>query len=73
MIQPGDEQFDRAVGLRAPSRAALTKIVGAQQGILVGRDATFDGLPALELPSVIAYLKFLKEKAPSVDEPRTEE
>jgi hypothetical protein len=31
-----------------------------------------DGLPALELPSVIAYLKFLKEKAPSVDEPRAD-
>ena len=31
-----------------------------------------DGLPALELPSVIAYLKFLKEKAPSVDETRAD-
>lgn len=28
-----------------------------------------DALPALELPSVIAYLRFLREKAPSVAEP----
>lgn len=28
-----------------------------------------DALPALELPSVIAYLRFLREKAPSVVEP----
>ncbi len=29
-----------------------------------------DALPALELPSVIAYLKFLRDKAPSGDEAR---
>jgi hypothetical protein len=29
-----------------------------------------DGMPALELPSLIAYLRFLKEKTPSVNEER---
>lgn len=55
-----DEPLEKPIGNRGEGP---TETLRRQARELV------DGLPALELPSVIAYLMFLRDKAPSVVEP----